>query len=409
MTKEISIQVRTDAFAKQFRWVDRFVENKTTIPILAHIRMAFDAASGVMELTGTDLENAGAALVQRQSLFGWESFQITVPSKPIVKMLAQAKGVDLLTLTYRDTVTMTTAASTDPDKKGEMVDVENHAYSLAISDGASTMTYEGLHADRFPELPAIETPLCRIGGDVAKFLRRTIHAVSRDDDNRFTLRGALMVLTPTGPDVLVATDGHRLSLQFIPTDYAGEETVRVLMNRDFLRHAIATLDDSQDGDLRLSSNDSHVKATFPWRWIIGRKLTGSFPDYGRVVPKEFASVISLDTKAFLKAANKFPILVKEQTNKPVAFTVHKGNVEEGDEPVRIALSAKSDAGTIEATCPCEMDPISDFKTGFNIDYVVEAASLMPDKFEWAFSQGNNPSELRAPEEGWRCVIMPVRI
>src|SRR5436305_8456450 len=157
------------------------VERKTTIPILSNF--LFEAAGDKLSITATDLDlslrTACPAKVKKEG-------SCTVPARKLydyAKLLADGDiSIKLL---------------------------ENHW--VQIRSGRSNTKMVGMARANFPALPlfpaesAIKLPAQVIRNLIAK----TIFAIS-NEESRYTLNGALLVLKPESI-IMVATDGHRLA------------------------------------------------------------------------------------------------------------------------------------------------------------------------------------------------------
>jgi DNA polymerase III beta subunit, N-terminal domain len=75
--------VNRKEFLKELEWVNRFVERKTTIPILQNLMISNKGDH--LELTGTDLELSGIGVID--TVQPGDKFQITVPVRNLIKYL----------------------------------------------------------------------------------------------------------------------------------------------------------------------------------------------------------------------------------------------------------------------------------------------------------------------------------
>src|SRR5690349_12350039 len=157
------------------------VERKTTIPILSNY--LFEAAGDRLTITATDLDlslrTSCAAKVKKEG-------SCTVPARKLydyVKLL--------------------------PDGDITIKLLENHWVS--IRSGRSNTKMVGMARANFPALPNFPSAgVIKIPAGVLKtFIAKTIFAIS-NEESRYTLNGALMVLKPESI-TMVATDGHRLA------------------------------------------------------------------------------------------------------------------------------------------------------------------------------------------------------
>jgi len=157
------------------------VERKTTIPILSNY--LFEAAGDRLSLTATDLDlslrTSCSAKVKKEG-------SCTIPARKLhdyVKLL--------------------------PDADITIKLLENHWVSIRC--GRSNTKMVGMAKSNFPSLPAFPTAgTVTIPSQVLRgLIARTGFAIS-NEESRYTLNGALMLLKPESI-TMVATDGHRLA------------------------------------------------------------------------------------------------------------------------------------------------------------------------------------------------------
>src|SRR5271154_3623284 len=241
------------------------VEKKTTIPILSNVLVEADGDKIV--LIATDLElgiRCSCPARVKKSGAG------TVPARRLLDY------VRLL-----------------PDGDVQIKIQENHWANL--TSGRSKTRIAGMSKESFPELPKMPPVLAEIPiGVLASMIGRTVFAIS-SEESRFTLNGALLVLKKGGL-VLVATDGHRLAMVESSGELPGiNAAYRALLPRK----AMAELqklaaDTAADAIVRFSGDENHLFFELGDRLLLSRKLTGNFPDYERVLPKDHPHSVPLN-------------------------------------------------------------------------------------------------------------------
>jgi len=149
---------------------------------------------------------------------------------------------------------------------------------------------------------------------LSSMIAKTIFAISMEE-SRFTLNGALLVLKK-GSLAMVATDGHRLAMVESSSDLPGVTgAYRALLPRK----AMAELqklaaDATPDSVLRFAGDENHLFFELGGRMLLSRKLTGNFPDFERVLPKEHAHSVSVNRDEFrgAVASLEFSVLGDEE-------------------------------------------------------------------------------------------------
>ena len=350
------------------------VEKKTTIPILSNILVETDKDQ--IWLTATDLELgikcACPARIKKEGAG-------TIPARRLLDY------VRLL-----------------PDADVQVKVADNQWASLVC--GRSRTRIAGMSRESFPELPAMPDELAQIPlGVVSQMIQSTIFAISAEE-SRFTLNGALLLLRETGL-VMVSTDGHRLALieKNIPMPGLAAP-FRALLPKKAMSEILKLANDDDSKTIVFSGNDNHLFFKIDKRTLLSRKLTGNFPDYERVLPKEHPYYVVLQRDE-LKSAIERVAQFADERSKAIRLQVIKGEVK--------VHSSISETGESEETIPVEYDG-PDVEIGFNAQYMLEfLRSVGTAEVEFHFKDSNSAGELRpkggAEDTVYRYVVMPMRI
>ena len=156
--------------------------------------------------------------------------------------------------------------------------------------------------ESFPELPQMPDVLAQIPVSVlASMISRTIFAISMEE-SRFTLNGSLLLLKSNGL-AMVATDGHRLAMVEHPVDLPGVTSAvsRVAAAQGDGRDFEAGQESNADATLAFSGDENHLFFQFGERLLLSRKLTGNFPDFERVLPKDHPHSVVLEREELRKS------------------------------------------------------------------------------------------------------------
>jgi DNA polymerase-3 subunit beta len=350
------------------------VEKKTTIPILSNILVETDGDQ--IWLTATDLELgircACPARVKKEG-------SGTIPARRLLDYVRLLPDADLQV------------------KLGE-----NQWASFVC--GRSRTRIAGMSRESFPELPQMPEVRAEIPLSVlSQLIASTIFAISAED-SRFTLNGALLVLKETAL-VMVATDGHRLAMiqkQIALPDFT--DPLRVLVPRKAMSEILKLASDDASKTVEFAGNDNHLFFRIDKRLLLSRKLTGNFPDYDRVLPKEHPYMLVLQRDE-LKSAIERVAQFADERSKAIRVQVVKGELK--------IHSSISETGECEEVIPVEYAG-EDVEIGFNSQYLIDfLRSVDQSEVEFHFKDSNSAGELRPhgapPESVYRYVVMPMRI
>ncbi len=350
------------------------VERKTTIPILSNL--LFEAKGNLLTLTATDLElsirTSCEAKVKKDGAG-------TIPAKKLLEL------VRLL-----------------PEGELKFKLLENHW--VHISADKKTYKMVGMEKDNFPAIPAFPHTLAKINAQtISSLIAKTQFAISAEE-SRYTLNGSLLILKPNSL-TMVATDGHRLALAETDHKIDGLSTeVRVLVPKKALTEIQRLAAAAEDGqEIEFARDDSHLFFKMGERLLISRMLTGQFPNYEAVLPRENQKKVVIERGELNDAVRRVSQLA-DQRSRAVKFSFAGDGIE---------ISASSpEYGEAKETIEKEYkyEPLS---IGFNAQYILDflaAAADGPISIELKDEQSAGQMvPLGDDSLRYRYVIMPMRI
>ena len=351
------------------------VERKTTIPILSNY--LFEAAGDRLSLTATDLDlslrTSCSAKVKKEG-------SCTIPARKLhdyVKLL--------------------------PDSEITIKLLENHWVSIRC--GRSNTKMVGMARSNFPSLPLFPSAgVVKIPSQVLRaMIARTSFAIA-NEESRYTLNGALMVLKPESI-TMVATDGHRLA----HVERTGEKfegvsgEMKTLIPKKAMDELRSLVDSTDAETIEFGKDESTLFFRIGPRLLTSRQLTGQFPNYEAVLPKDNSKTVSIHGEDLAGAISRVAQFADERS-RAVRLKLEKGELK---------LSASS-TETGESEDSIEVDYNGEPLTiGFNAQYITD--------FLKASGSGDVRLELKDPQSAgqlrpadgeeykYRYIVMPMRI
>jgi DNA polymerase-3 subunit beta len=275
----------TKSLAEALDQVQEAVEKKSTIPILSHVLV--EASPAGLRLAATDLE------------MGIRTFcpaQVKAPGSGAVPARRFLEIVRSL-----------------PDGEVRVRALENHW--VQVSAGRSVFKLAALAKDNFPALPDVPKAMAEVpAGVLAGLIDRTAFAIS-NQESRYTLNGALLILKSDSVE-MVATDGHRLPLAARDVSVNGLKSEgRLLVPRRAVA-GLRRLSNAQEADspIHIAKDESHLFFSAGDSILIARSISGQFPNYGAVLPKDNKITATLDSAALRESLQRVALLASEQTH-----------------------------------------------------------------------------------------------
>ena len=351
------------------------VERKTTIPILSNF--LFEAAADRLTITATDLDlslrTSCAATVKKEG-------SCTIPAR---------KLYDYVKLLPEGTVTIK--------------QMENHW--VQIRAGRSNTKMVGMARANFPALPtfpsgsATKLPVTVLRNLIAK----TVFAIS-NEESRYTLNGALMVIKAESI-AMVATDGHRLAHIETKADFAGVNgELKTLIPRKAMNELRSLIDQTDEEFVQFAKDDSTLFFRIGGRLLTSRQLTGQFPNYEAVLPRDNTKAVVVSCSDLLGAIQRVAQFADERSGA-IRMKLDK-------DEMRLS-SSSTDSGESEDTIETsyKSDPLI---IGFNSQYLLDFLKVTNSgEVRLEFKDSQSAGQLR-PEGGgdeykYRYIIMPMRI
>jgi DNA polymerase-3 subunit beta len=373
----MEISVSRQDLLKELTATQSVVERKTTIPILSNFLLEADGES--LTITATDLDQAirtsAAVKVKKPG-------SCTIPARKLydyIKLL--------------------------PDGDISIKLLENHW--VQIRSGRSNTKIVGMARANYPQVPEFPSIAATSISVIAlkTLIARTIFAIS-NEESRYTLNGALLVLKAESL-AMVATDGHRLSFVEKPGEtlegISGEK--RVLIPRKALQELQQLLSNTEAEKLDFADDDHTLFFRVGHRTLSSRKLTGQFPNFEAVMPRDNTKSAVVRSSELSSAIQRVAQFADERS----------GAIRMRLEANEIRISANStESGESEDTIdtPYSSDPIV---VGFNSSYIIDFLKALNNEgevrleFKDSQSAGQMRPEDPEAEYKYRYVLMPMRI
>ena len=377
----MEITVTRQDLLKELTAIQSVVERKTTIPILSNflVEVTDGAEGGQINITATDLDQAIRTSAKAKVK---KAGSCTIPARKLydyVKLL--------------------------PDGEISIKLLDNHW--VQVRSGRSNTKMVGLGRANYPQVPELPTVASvKIPVAVLKTLiARTIFSIS-NEESRYTLNGALLILKAESM-AMVATDGHRLAhiekSNETHANISGEK--KTLIPRKALAELQSLLSNTEAETIEFADDDHTLFFRVGHRTMTSRKLTGQFPNYEAVMPRDnnkFVIVKSTDLMSSIQRVAQFA----DERSGAIRLRLEQNEVK--------LSSSSTDSGESEDSIesPYSFDPLV---VGFNSSYLIDFLKAIGNtgevrlEFKDAQSAGQIRPEDAEQEYKYRYIIMPMRI
>lgn len=365
----MELSVTQENLARALSAVGRVASSKTGLPILSNILLRTEGNRLLVAATNLEIAATyyiGAKVTKQGS--------ITLPARLVGEFVSSLpKGtVDLLT-------------------KGA---------HMTITSGSYTSVINGVEADEFPELPAIDEKesvnYSIAAQDFKQAVSQTI-ITSSSDSTRPVLTGVYWH-SIEGSLYLAATDGYRLAERKL-LDTKSE--IAAIVPTASLQEVLRTLNDTID-EIEVLFDNTQVRFRVGEAEITSRLIDGNYPDYRQLIPKESETVVSLPAGEFARIV-KIAGLFARESGGSITLTA------DAEKQELSIHSVASELGENTSNTPAKISAAG--QVTLNSRYVSEALGVLDGStIEFRFSGKLSPCVLSVVEKepNYTHIIMPLK-
>lgn len=304
------------------------VPQKSTIPILTNIHL--ELKDNQLRLTATDLE---ASMLYKLATENSSPGAVCVPARRLFDVIHELPDIPL------------------------EISCSNNRATIKSANGNYRIT--GIDPEEFPRLNegiATKSSFACKTQEFVHNLNTAAFACSKDD-TRTTLMGVLLEMQTAGLNY-VATDGHRLIKISTPFTNADQQQVILPTKTISLLSRACTAD-----EILIALSDDSALLRCGNVTFVSRLISGTYPHYNKVMPRENNLTATLDREQFFNALKRVRLL-SHKNKRAIALAFSRENL-------IISGNDSENNNDAEESLPAVFDgePV---KIGMNADYVMDA-------------------------------------
>lgn len=301
-------------FAAALKSVANGVSKRSTLPILANVLI--NVQDGRITLQTTNLESGYTTSITGEVT---QEGRVTVSYQWLndaVKTIAKTAQIALIA----------TCIMTEDGK--------TWAHKVTITSQGRTQQTDGIDAEEFPRIPALDVqslPSVTLNQKVLQQIVNEVGFVAATDGSRPVFMG-MHFLVERGKLFIAACDAFRLSYRAVSVD--APETFGGLFPAYALIPAIKSL--PKTSVVTLASDQQRCQAVViaGETTIVMRLIEGTYPNYRAIVPKEYVTRLTVDRLELLNVLEAAKPVSKDNAN------IVKLSIEDGV----LKVNAENDAG-----------------------------------------------------------------
>ncbi|ALJ90044.1 DNA polymerase III subunit beta [Thermus aquaticus] len=316
----------------------------------------------------------------RLPAMGEEGGPVLVPASPFIRAVENAPGDE------------------DEEDKEVIILIQEGQVEVRAWPWRATINAAG--PEGFPAWPESDTALrTRMDAqDLLRALSQVRYAVSRESW-RAIFRGVQLEFSDRGFRA-VASDGYRLALFDLerPQPFTKKAVVPARSVDELMRVLRGA-----EGEVDLAVGTSTMTmAAWQEKGVVRiavRLMPGEFPDYERVIPKEFPLTVTLEAEPFREALKRVSILANKENHR----------VDLSLEGKRALLFAEGDYGKGQEEIPVSLEgaPMS---LAYDARHFLDAVSRVEGEVVMRFSGQFTPTLIEpADGSGYLAVVVPLKV
>lgn len=359
-----------DNLARSLSIAERFTGKNISMPVLGNVLL--ESGTSSLSIQATNLEYGISIQIPGK---GTKDGRVSVPAK-IVSSLIQSV-------------------------KDEKVDLEGRQGGLFIKTENREVRVNGTDPEEFPLLPKIKkTYSFTVEGAALGHGLESVLPAAALSEFKPELSGVFFK-TSAKTLYLVATDTFRLAQKIIdlPQKSEGGEVAFIAPFR-LCQEISRIVVGGEDEELKLSVGENQLMFESARFKVISRLIEGSFPEYTRIIPKNFDTTTFLSRPALIDSLREASICSSKLQDVCLEFRGKKLQI----------TSQNPEVGEYKNTLDSQAVG-KEMATSFNYRYLLDGLTALEEEDVFFGLNGRElPSLLRnKTEESFIYVVMPIRL
>lgn len=362
----MKLQVTQENLNKALGTVARVASTRGTLPVLANVLLK--TVNNRLSVSATNLD---IAITQFIGAKVEEEGTVTIPARLMQDFIGSLPG--------------------------GVIDLSLDELKLHISTDKYQSVVNGVSADEFPVMPAIDKgQSISIPSSTLKTALQQVVIAASNDEARPVLTGVYLH-THEGGLYMAATDSYRLAEKRL---MSCDKEVSVLVPVSAMQDVLRIIGDVE-GDVTLTYDDQQISLQAGEVELVARLIEGSYPDYRKLIPEEFGVSATLKRADLSNVAKVSSLFARESAG---SITIH---VDEESQELSIR-SVASQLGENNATAIAKVAGQGDIT--LNSRYLLDVLNVLKgEEVAFCFNGKLDPSVVKDPQSGdYVHIIMPLK-
>ncbi|MFL8938630.1 DNA polymerase III subunit beta [Rossellomorea oryzaecorticis] len=343
----MELSINSECFHKAISEVSKAVSLKTPFPILTGIKITAEEDALVLIGSNSDL------IIEK-------------------KIPLTIDGTRVLEVKQTGSVVVTAKYISEIVKKlpGEIHVKADGKQLITLQSGEIITSLKGFPSEEYPNMPVIDesSPIRIPGTELLEMIKQTAFAVAKNE-SRPVLTGVNLFLKENHL-TCAATNSHRLALREIKID----SNIRgsFIIPSTSLNELVKLIPGETE-IIHIFLSDSYIVFKTADSSLFSRLIEGNYPNVSALIPKDSKTVITLDTKQFLKGIDRACLFASEWKNNNVHLEIINGT--------RLKISStSSEIGRIEETQPFKnIEGGSELSISLDANFMIDSLKAIKEE------------------------------
>lgn len=343
----MELSINSECFHKAISEVSKAVSLKTPFPILTGIKITAEEDALVLIGSNSDL------IIEK-------------------KIPLTIDGTRVLEVKQTGSVVVTAKYISEIVKKlpGEIHVKADGKQLITLQSGEIITSLKGFPSEEYPNMPVIDesSPIRIPGTELLEMIKQTAFAVAKNE-SRPVLTGVNLFFKENHL-TCAATNSHRLALRELKID----SNIRgsFIIPSTSLNELVKLIPGETE-IIHIFLSDSYIVFKTADSSLFSRLIEGNYPNVSALIPKDSKTVITLDTKQFLKGIDRACLFASEWKNNNVHLEIINGT--------RLKISStSSEIGRIEETQPFKnIEGGSELSISLDANFMIDSLKVIKEE------------------------------
>ncbi|WP_278427850.1 DNA polymerase III subunit beta [Clostridium cochlearium] len=287
-----------------------------------------------------------------------------------------------------------------------LIESDSENNSIKLKCGKSSSVMMSMDTENFPSAFIPQEDIISIDmiqEDFKDALKHVVFALAQDE-TRPILTGTYLGVKD-GKLTAVGLDGYRLSVKSIAVDC--EENFSCVIPGKLSMDFLKILRDN-DKNLVMKYSDKHKRVLFEIEntTIISQTLIGDYIEYEKIMPKDNAIDVTLETQPFLESLKRVELMSKQDKSR---YGLVKLSIDA--ENKKIVISSSNSLGQSQDEVEILDIRGESLEIAYNVKYLLEVLNVIDEEsFIFKLNSPVSPAVIEKLEDkSFQALVLPVRL